>query len=379
MTSRERLVAATRCGPVDYVPLYGSFNPLSEVQRRGWTWQFPWPPEATQAEQLAYQVNTLGLDELVHVFVDPCQPPDCEVRVWLEGDILHKTYFTEAGELHASIHYTEGWIHGEDIPFFSDFNIGHFVEPWIRDEADLQAFMALRRTADEATVRIRAQQAEAASRPLAEQFGLARNAIIGTGLTGLMQLCGASELCLMTIEQPELVDAYLAFEHEQNLLALQSLSGLGIDLVRRNGFYETADFYGPDMLERFLGDRLRREREAAHESGMLMVYLVHTGVMPILDYLVSLGMDAFFGIDISFPGVDVPALVEKLCPAHSLWIGPSSTYHIWKGPDPTRQAVRRVFKVVGKPGLVLSQGVSSHSIMPWDSTAAMIDEWRKLR
>jgi hypothetical protein len=41
--------------------------------------------------------------------------------------------------------------------------------------------------------------------------------------------------------------------------------------------------------------------------------------------------------------------------------------------------VRVTFEVFGRTGLILSPAVSAHSIMPWESTLAMIDEWRRLR
>jgi hypothetical protein len=112
---------------------------------------------------------------------------------------------------------------------------------------------------------------------------------------------------------------------------------------------------------------------------MLTAYTVHTGVMPILDYLAGLNFDSLMHVDIAFTGVDLPVIRDKVAGGKSLWTGPSSTYHLWKGPEPTRQAVRQVFEVFGKTGLVLSQCVSSHSIMPWESTAAMIEEWKRLR
>jgi len=183
----------------------------------------------------------------------------------------------------------------------------------------------------------------------------------------------------MTIEQPELVDAYLEHEHQHNLRAIEIMGNLGVDIIHRNGFYETADFYSPAMLERFLGARLRRETEAAHAVGALMCYTVHSGVMPMLDYLAALPMDSLFGIDIAYPGMNLPVLRGKLAPTKSFMIGPSSTHHLWSGPEATRQAVREVFEVFGKTGLILSPGVSAHSIMPWESTLAMIDEWTKLR
>ncbi len=379
MTSRERILAAVARKPVDYVPCCAAFNPLAPETRRGYKWQFPWAPEAPLEEQLAYQVEELGLDQVVSLSVDPCRPAsEVPSRIWLEGEVLHKAYDTDAGELHASVRYNDMWPHGQDLPLYSDFNIGHFVEPWIQDEADLAALQEVRRPLAQEAISRRLQPAARSARALADRYRLATVAHVGTGLTGALQLFGAHELCTMTVERPELVDAYLAFEHGLNIRSLRALAGQGIDLVRRNGFYETADFYGPAMLERFLGDRLRAERDAAHAAGMPLSYTVHTGIMPILDYLAGLELDSLFGIDLAFEGVDPVAVRDKLGDA-GLWTGVSSTYHLWRGPEVTREAVRSTFEVFGKTGLILSPCVSVHSTMPWESALAMFDEWKRVR
>ncbi len=379
MTSRERITAAVRREPVDYVPCCIAFNPLNEVQRRGHRWQFPWDPDTPRDEQLRYQVEELDLDQVVSFGVNAWQALEIEPQIRLEDGVLHKSYDTPAGVLHAAIRYDEKWPHGRDIPFYSDFNIGHYVEPWIENEQDLEAFMCVRRLEDDATIRARAESAAADARELADRWQLATMAHCGMGMTGAQHLFGATQLCLMTIENPDLVDAYLGYEHEMNVRILRALCGCNVDMVRRNGFYETADFYSPAMLERFLGDRLRAERDVAHEGGMLMTYTVHTGVMPILDYLHGLALDSLFGVDLAFPGVEPRRLRDALTDVSSFWTGPSSTYHLWKGPDATRKAVRETFEVFAPEGLVLSPCVSAHSIMPWESTLAMIDEWRRLR
>lgn len=379
MTSRERIIAAVRREPVDYVPCCIAFNPLSEVQRRGHQWQFPWPPEANRAERLRYQVEELGLDQVVPLHLDVTEPVDSEPEIRLDGDVLHKTYHTPTGPLHASVRYDERWPHGENIPFFSDFNIAHFVEPWIENEDDLAAFKHVRSMADDATIESRADSAVAAAREQAAQWDLATVAHCGMGMTGAQHLFGASQLCMMTIENPDLVHAYLAHEHALNMRALEALGGRGVDMIRRNGFYETADFYSPGMLEEFLGDRLRAERQAAHAGGMLMTYTANTGIMPILDYLRGLELDSVFGLDIGFKGVEPRRVHDVLSDVTSFWTGPSSTYHIYEGPQVTRAAVRETFEVFAPTGLILSPAVSSHSIMPWESTLAMIDEWKRLR
>ena len=73
-------------------------------------------------------------------------------------------------------------------------------------------------------------------------------------------------------------------------------------------------------------------------------------------------------------------VLDKLTPSgKSLFTGPSSTFHLWNGPEPTREAVRTVFHCFGETGLILAPCVSAHSIMPWESTEAMVDEWKRRR
>ena len=225
----------------------------------------------------------------------------------------------------------------------------------------------------------RAREGLENARSLADRYGIAVQASCGTGLTGAQQLFGADRLCLMVIDNPDLVHAYLEYEHGINMRQLEVLGEGYVDIVRRNGFYETADFYSPQMLDRFLGQRLRAEVGAVHAAGMAASYTVHTGVMPILDYLAALPFDSLFGIDIAFGDVDLKEVRDKLAPGKSLYIGPSSTHHTWEGVEPTRRAVRQVFDVIGKKGLILAPCVSFHSIMPWESAEAMVDEWKKLR
>ena len=83
--------------------------------------------------------------------------------------------------------------------------------------------------------------------------------------------------------------------------------------------------------------------------------------------------DSFFG------NTEEIAKAIKQNLKQTLWIGPSSTYHLWQGPQATRRAVRTVFSTFGKTGIILSPAVSAHCIMPWESTMAMIDEWKNMR
>jgi len=134
------------------------------------------------------------------------------------------------------------------------------------------------------------------------------------------------------------------------------------------------------MLEDFIGETLRAEGRAAREAGMATSYTINTGVMPILGYLATLEFDTFFGVDIGFNDFDLVKLRDSQGDRRSYWIGPSSVYHFQQGkPDLIRAAVRQCFEVLGTRGLIIGPMVSAHSIMPWEDTLTMVDEWKKLR
>ncbi len=84
---------------------------------------------------------------------------------------------------------------------------------------------------------------------------------------------------------------------QKRMVKARALVENGVDIVRRNGFYETTDFWSPRQLQTFLGERLREEAELAHSAGRVCSYTVCTGVMPILDYLAELPFDAYDGIE----------------------------------------------------------------------------------
>jgi len=124
---------------------------------------------------------------------------------------------------------------------------------------------------------------------------------------------GAGQLCLPTTDDPGLVEGYLEVEHRWTLDVLDLVLDWGADIIRRHGFYESANFYGPAMLDRFLGKMLGAEIAAP---------------------------------DIVFDKPDLATIAKKL-PRMSFWKCPSTTFHMDEGPEVVRQSVRDVFKAFG--------------------------------
>jgi uroporphyrinogen-III decarboxylase len=377
MTSRERVLAAMKRQPVDYVPCSPLINPLYEVQRRGHPWNFPWSPSTDGIE---YLVSELGADPVVGVWCESlCPEAGVISRVWQEGGILHKAYETPSGVLHSAIVFNDLWPFGRDIPFFHDF-VAHYREPWLKTEADLECLKHILlppRTREQ----IEGMRSNAdRQKKTAERWQLPAMATIGLGLTGALSMFGAESLCLMTVDNPGLVDGYLELEHLWNLRMMELALDWGVDIIRRNGFYETGDYYSPAMLRRFLERRLREEVEAVHQGGRPIAYTVYSGIMPMLDYLADIDFDCIAQLDIAFDNVDLKRIQAKLGDKKSFWTGPSNTFHMYaKDPEIVREAVRTVFGVFGKVGLTLGVCSSIHPMMPWENTLAMVDEWRKLR
>ena len=64
----------------------------------------------------------------------------------------------------------------------------------------------------------------------------------------------------------------------------------------------------------------------------------------------------------------------------SFWTGPSDTVHMpYERTETVRKAVRHVFEVFGKTGLILTPCSSAKATFPWENILAMIDEWKRLR
>jgi len=347
-------------------------------QRVGKRWQYPFGPSIP--EMLEYMVRKLGVDQVVNIDWGYFPESGVHSKVWMEGDIIHKKFITPSGELHAAVRYDENWPHGLDIPFFSDYNPSHYVEPWIKSLRDIECLRHILlppQTEDDLEqVRFKVEEAKR----LAEKYQLATCFNFGLGLTGALLMFGTKQVCMFAVTEPELIDAYLEIDHQFNLKNYKIALDFGVDMIRRNGFYESCDFYSPEMLERFLFRRLEEEIRMVHETGKPIGYTLLTGIMPMLDYLDRLDFDCIICPDVFMKGADAWKLKEKLGDRKSFWTGPSDTIHMpYEKPDEVRKAVRYVFEVFGRMGLLITPCSSSKAVFPWTNVLVMIDEWKKLR
>ena len=392
MSPKERILAALTGKEVDYTPCAPVFwagpdfwKPVQEVN-------FDVDPELNHInDPIDDEYKWSGLEEQIHVMrdvlgVDPVlhagvsfsdRSKNVEEKKWVERtgshDILHKAFDTPAGVLSASVSL-EHWPHGDDIPFFTDW-MASFTKYWVESLEDVEKLKHVLLPPDEETIK-RDMEANKAVFLLAEKVQLPVCSYIGKGLTGLLQLMGTENVCLASIEQPEILASYLEYEHFLNTKRMEIAMDFGVDFLGRNGFYESCDFYSPTQLEAFLRKHLQEEVDLAHAAGKPIYYTLCTGIMPMLDYVNRLHFDCIFGIDPALDQNDLRKINESL-PGKTLWTGLSAPIHIGSNREENvREAVQSAMKNVDR--LILAACPSIRNYWKFEHTLAMIDEWKKL-
>ena len=376
MNSRERVLAAIRRQPTDYLPFVPHFWSSPIVEEYAWR---------DERERLEVIVRRLGADAVLHFGVGVSRHSEVRTRVWEEraaGEtwpLLHKVVHTPRGDLSAVVRKTDDWPHGDDIPFFSDFAVSRYVKPWIETMEDADAFATVYQAPGDAEI-ASARERWSRSRALADEFGVPLWASFATGLTGALQNFGAQPAVVLSMDQPAVLERYLEIVATTESRCLEILLDLGVDVVRRNGWYESTDFWSPAQFERLVAPVLSRDTLLAHEAGVPFNYTMCTGIMPLLPMLARMEFDSLDTIEPVLGGQDMPLLAKVLGERKCLWGGVSAPIHVGEGrPADVRAAVRRAVVVFGRQGFILTAVPSIRPRWPWENVAALFDEWRRVR
>ena len=370
------MLAALRRQDVDYVPCCPGFTPSLVGPQYSW---------AGRADTIKRVVNGLGLDAVVGVSLEPSRHPDVTSRVWREqrpGEpypILCKEISTPKGPLTPAIRVTDDLEHKDDVPLVSDWNVSRYVKPWLATMEGMERFRYVwlpPSDGDIASARERYRE----RRRLADEHSLATLADCGLGLTASLSLFGAQQAVMLSMDRPDIIRRFLEIEHQATMRRVEVPADLKVDVVRRNGVYETTDFWSPRQLRQWLVPLLQEEIAAMKSGGAAVAYTVESGIMPILDILAELDFDAYRDIEPVLGQQNLRAIAAKLSDRHAIWGGVSGPMHIGEGtPEVARQAVRDAFAAVGRRGFILSAVLSIRAHWPWENALAMFDEWRHLR
>ena len=296
--------------------------------------------------------------------------------------MLHQAWHTPAGTLHERMRVTEDWEGSGQVTgylwFLDDFRPSRLLEPAIKGAADLAALEYLFPLENPADTEAMART-HAADRALADEFAVPLTTEHRAGLDWLTWMFSAAGAVLLAMDQRELVRGMLAIINRACLQRLEVLLDLGIDAVVRSGWYESADYWSPTLFNELARPLLEPEIAMVHRVGAPLVYLMDTGIVPLLPALHEIPFDCLLGADPVLGHQDL-AEIRRGLPGKCLWSGLSGPEHLGRGtPEAVTRAVEEAFAVCGRQGFILGMGVGIRYNWPAENLLACEAAWRRLR
>jgi len=374
MTTRERFLAAVRCRAVDYVPMVLGFWPEPRHPLATWT---------TGRERLEWYRDR-GWDTYLALAAEVTPAPEVTTETRFEERdgrrVLHQIWHTPAGDLEERLWATEDWLQElpARCPLGDDFRPSRYLEPPFKTREDLACLpyiFPLENAADRERMAASHQEA----RELAEEFQVALVASPHGGLDWLILLFKPQAIVMRALEEPEFVRDLMAPINAAYRQRLELALELGADAVLRRGWYESTDFWSPKLYADLAKPALLAEVELAHAAGVPVIYLMDSGVMPLLDELASVPFDCLLGVDPATSPQDLREIRRRL-PGKALWGGISGPLHLGRGtPAQVEAAVERAFADCGREGFLLGPGVGIRHDWPTENLEACERAWKRLR
>lgn len=190
--------------------------------------------------------------------------------------------------------------------------------------------------------------------------GLVRGMIPGFdvyGQSGCWQdaavLYGIEELILATFDDPQWVHALLRILLRRKRAFVQSMSGARYDLIEHGGGDASSTVISPQLFDEFVAPYDAELTAAAQQAGQRVVYHTCGGMMPLLERIADLGVDAMETFTPPGMGADADLrqakerIGDRVC-----MIGGFDQLHFLSGctPEVTRREVRRCFEAAGAGG-----------------------------
>ena len=391
LSSRERMLLAINCHKTDYIPL--SFMIFSTLRSRC----------KDQYEFIDAQIE-MGLDAFVDL---PPIPPTTqsehsdlhglpvrfhsEVKIIERKEIdshhdfplLYKEYQTPAGNLNTIVRKVDDWKHGDHIPFFDDYLIPRSEKFLISNKTDLKSLEYLLTSPSKQDIK---EFRETSS--LAKSFSNKRDILVvggwGVGMDAACWLCGIENLMLASIYEPDFVYELANIIARWNQERMEIMLDIGIDLFIRRGWYESADFWAPDLYRQFILPSLKKEAQMAHEAGAKFGYILTTSTMPLLDMLLESDIDVLIGVDpVQGRGTDLKEIKHKIGNRICIWGGINGFLTIELGtPKEIEDAVSNAINIMAPDGgFILSpvDNIRDTSEQTWKNVEFLIQIWKNLR
>ena len=400
MTSRERILAAVRCEPVDYVPLGQLFHStiLGTPADRHWLNQFE------RAEVMA----ELGLDPVIDIWLPaPAPPPEIPVRTWMEADpdgpdpLLCAAYETPAGMLvqkvrrtsddwyhHTHYNFTPSWDGNahrpldrfDRIDLVDDFFTRRYKVPLVNGPDDLDAFACLLQPPQGPVRDLWIRQALQAKQ-IADKLGLATHARRVSVGDWFMWVCLIEPFCIAMIEQPEYVSRFYDIIDTYNRAIVDMALEVEPDIVQYRGWYDTPDYWGRERLQSLLAPRIQALARQVHDGGSRFCYLLPEGWTVYREILNELDVDVYLGLDplAARKSEDLRGVKEAFADRHCIWGGVNACVTVGTGSAAEIDAaVQAALETLGPQGFILNASMYFYDDdVTWDRFLLFVDAWRR--
>jgi len=376
LTSKERLLKTINLEEPDHVPLHITF--IGDWVNEVW--------KSEDERQMDYL--RLGLDPIL-ILSPPWQHhPDVKAKIEMknlsseEYPLLVKTYDTPKGLLRQVVLKTPDWPHGNDVPLFSDHIIpaSRSKERLINSYDDLKKLRYILCEPSSDQIRRFRQEAQK-MKEYANEKGFLLTADGGYGGDAAIWLCGIERVVAAAYKEPNFLRQILNIIHEWDLIRTKESLEIGVDVIRRRGWYESPPFWSPKLYKRYLEPLIQEEIEMVHKANLKFHYILCTGIAQLLPILTALDIDLFDGVDPVANRIDLN-VIRKSFPNTCIRGGISEAVTLTQGtPQEIRKAVKRAIEALAPGGgFILGTIYSILTRETWKRKAPLlIETWKRFR
>ena len=191
------------------------------------------------------------------------------------------------------------------------------------------------------------------------------------------ELCRLDDFLVFMIEKPKLVHEVLEMVNEFAIALARRAIRAGAEVVMLGDDigYRTGPMVSPQMYDEFIRPRLERVVRVIHEEGALAVKHSDGNLWPILDMIVSTGVDGINPLE-PVAGMDIGEVKQKygdrVCLLGNIDCGELLS---WQSADDVRRVVRETIRQAAPGGgYIMSSSNTIHSSVNPENYRAMIEE-----
>ena len=191
------------------------------------------------------------------------------------------------------------------------------------------------------------------------------------------ELCRLDDFLVFMIEKPKLVHEVLEMVNEFAIALARRAIQAGAEVVMLGDDigYRTGPMVSPQMYDEFIRPRLERVVRVIHEEGALAVKHSDGNLWPILDMIVSTGVDGINPLE-PVAGMDIGEVKkeygDRVCLIGNIDCGELLS---WKSADDVRRVVRETIRQAAPGGgYIMSSSNTIHSSVNPENYRAMIEE-----